>query len=189
LAWLADDLAVMACLTKPVMAEQLLSQMAQLGAVEDVLIIDDDRRFVQLIRRIFETSNRSYKLRWAYSGHKGLLAIQRQRPDLVLLDLMMPDLDGFQVLKEIRQMPDLADVPIMLLTATSFAEDALTHGNSRLVVHRGGGLRSAEVLACLRAVMQVLEPHYDEKSMVDAPNLDQFDQADDNGKINSLNSG
>ena len=84
----------------------------------------------------------------------------------VLLDLIMPGIDGFGVLEEMRQDRALADVPIVILTATSYAEDALAQrGAQQVSIHRPDGLSPAEVLRCLRAMVGVLEPHYDERSM------------------------
>ena len=167
-AWLADHLAVVACLTKPILAENLLHTIAGLGQVGDILIIDDDRGFAQLVQRILETSGRSFNIRRAYDGEEGLLAMNIQPPDLVLLDLIMPGIDGFQVLEEMQRKPELMQVPVVLLTATSFAEDALSKGDNPVTVCRPGGLRPAEVLACMQAVIEVLEPRYDEKSIPDS---------------------
>jgi CheY-like chemotaxis protein len=163
-AWVADDLAVTACLTKPVTAEQLLAAIERLGSVHDVLIVDDDRGFCELVGQMLETTGRAFDLRRAYDGAEGLQAMRARRPDLLLLDLIMPDVDGFEVLAEIRREPGLADLPVVLLTATSLADDALAQRDSQMVISRPGGLRPAEVLRCLRAVVGVLEPHYDERS-------------------------
>jgi len=84
----------------------------------------------------------------------------------VLLDLIMPGVDGFQVLDEMRHDPHLANVPVVLVTATSYAEDALAQRGGRQVsLYRTDGLSPAEVLRCLRAFVGLLEPHYDERAM------------------------
>jgi CheY-like chemotaxis protein len=161
-AWLADDLAVVGSLSKPIMADDLVGVLDKVGPVEDILLVDDDRGFTQLVERMLQARGHACRLRRAYDGAEGLLAMQDQPPDLVLLDLMMPVKDGFQVLAEMKQSAELADLPVVLLTATSFAEDALEQRASRLVISRPDGLQPGEVLACLRGVIEVLEPHYDE---------------------------
>jgi signal transduction histidine kinase/CheY-like chemotaxis protein len=161
-AWLADDLAVVGSLSKPIMAEDLVGTLDKLGQVDDILLIDDDRGFAQLVERMLQAHGKSCHMRRAYDGEEGLLAMRAQPPDLVLLDLMMPVKDGFQVLAEMKQTAELADIPVVLLTATSFAEDALEQRASRLVISRPGGLQPGEVLAYLREVIELLEPHYDE---------------------------
>jgi len=163
-AWVAKDLAVAACLTKPITAGQLLREVERLDSVHDVLVIDDDRGFCQLVERILEATGRAFEVRRAYDGEEGLLALRTRQPDLLLLDLIMPGVDGFQVLEEMRQEPELADVPVVLLTATSYVEDALAQRGGQMVIHRPDGLSLAEVLRCIRAVIGVLEPRYDERS-------------------------
>jgi CheY-like chemotaxis protein len=163
-ARVAGDLAVRACLTKPITAERLLHEIDRLGDVHDVLVIDDDWGFCHLITRMLDATDRTLDVRRAYDGEEGLLALRDRRPDVMLLDLVMPDMDGFQVLERMRQEPGLADVPVVLLTATSYVEDALAQRGDQVVIRRQDGLSSADVLHCLRAVVDVLEPRYDERS-------------------------
>ena len=163
-AWVADDLAVEACLTKPITAGQLLRMIARQPDVHDVLVVDDDRGFCQLVERMLKASDRDFNVRQAYDGKDGLLALRDQRPDLLLLDLIMPGLDGFQVLEQMWQEPELAGVPVVILTATSFAEDALEQRRGQMVISRPDGLSTVEVLRALRALVSVLEPRYDERS-------------------------
>ena len=163
--WMAGDLAVTACLTKPVTAQQLFEAIERLGNVRGILIVDDDRGFCQLIERMLEASGRGFQVRHAYDGADGLRVMRAWRPDLVLLDLIMPGMDGFQMLEEIRREPELRSVPVVLLTVTSYAEDALMQRGSQVVVHRPDGLRLAEVLQCLQALIGILEPRYDEQSV------------------------
>jgi CheY-like chemotaxis protein len=139
----------------------------RVGGVREVLVVDDDWGFCQLVERILEASGRPFQVRRAYDGEDGLERMRERRPDLLLLDLIMPGLDGFQVLEEMRQEPALADVPVVILTATSFAEDALAQRSGQMVIHRPEGLIPADVLRCLRAVVAVLEPRYDERAALD----------------------
>lgn len=166
-AWLARDLAVAACLTKPITRERLLQEIERLGGVYDLLVVDDERGFCQLIEQLLEGSGRPFTVRHAYRGEDGLAALRSRRPDLVLLDLVMPGMDGFQVLQRMREDPGLIDVPVILLTATSYVEDALSQCSSQVVIRRPDGLRPAEVLRCLRAVIGELEPRYDERAAPD----------------------
>ena len=166
-SWLADDLAVRACLTKPFSTEQLLRQLDQLENVIDVLVVDDDRGLCELVERMLTGSGRDMSVRQAYDGESGLFAMRSQAPQLLLLDLMMPGIDGFELLQTMRQDPNLCDIPVVLLTATSYSEDTLTRNGGQMVIRRANGLRSAEVLRCLRAVVGELETHYDERSVPD----------------------
>jgi signal transduction histidine kinase/CheY-like chemotaxis protein len=115
---MASNLEVVACLTKPISAESLLAEIGRLDKHDDILIIDDDRGFCHLVERILQTSGNSFDVRLAYDGEDGLSAMHTRRPDLLLLDLIMPGVDGFQVLETMRRDVCLVDVPVILLTAT-----------------------------------------------------------------------
>jgi CheY-like chemotaxis protein len=137
--------------------------MKRVGDVRDVLVIDDERGFCQLVERMLKSSGSVCNVRHAYGGKGGLRAARLRRPDLLLLDLMMPDIDGFQVLEQIRRDPALAEVPVVLLTATSYVEDRL----AQVVVRRLEGMRPAETLRCLGAVIEVLEPGHNDQAALD----------------------
>ncbi len=85
---------------------------------EKILIIDDEETTVQLIAILLE--RRNYKAVKAYSAEEGLRLAYRHQPDLVLLDIMMPDMDGWEVCKRLREM---SDVPIIFLTARDETTD------------------------------------------------------------------
>ncbi|MCL6429969.1 MAG: response regulator [Anaerolineae bacterium] len=157
-AWVADGLGVVGCLNKPVTSGQLLPVLARLGNVHDVLIVDDDPGFGQLVQRMLLAAKPALAVRVAHCGSAGLAAMREQRPDLVLLDLVMPEMDGFQLLAAMRDDPTLSGLPVLLLTARSLAEDVLSQRESQLVVRRAGGLRPGESLRCLQALLDVLEP-------------------------------
>lgn len=163
-AWLANQLAVRACLAKPIMAEQLLQEIERIGNVQDVLIVDDDRGFCQLVRRVLEASKQGVKVHYAYDGADALQMMRLQQPDLVLLDLNLPGIDGFQLLERLKKEPGLVDVPVVLLTATSYVEDALARSSGQILIQRTDGFNLDEVLGYLRAVISVLEPRYDERT-------------------------
>jgi len=85
---------------------------------EKILVIDDEETTVQLIAILLE--RRDYKVVKAYSAEEGLRLAYRHQPDLVLLDIMMPDMDGWDVCKRLREM---SDVPIIFLTARDETAD------------------------------------------------------------------
>ena len=78
-----------------------------------ILVVDDNEEFVlQLVRRILEPEG--YSVTAATNGNSALTVIDELRPDLVLLDIRMPEINGYQVLKRIREK---SDVPVIMLTA------------------------------------------------------------------------
>lgn len=86
-----------------------------------VLVCDDERHIVRLIQVNLE--RQGYQVAVAYDGRECLEKIAADRPDLCVLDVMMPHLDGFQVLKAIRLNPDTADLPVIMLTAKAQDQD------------------------------------------------------------------
>lgn len=85
---------------------------------EKILIIDDEETTVQLISLLLE--RRGFEAIKAYSAEDGLRKAYRFQPDLVLLDIMMPDMDGWEVCRRLR---DMSDVPIIFLTALGEVRD------------------------------------------------------------------
>jgi DNA-binding response OmpR family regulator len=80
-----------------------------------VLIVDDEPNILLSLK--FLMSKAGYEVRTATDGEEGFAEVLRAPPDLVLLDVMMPKLDGFSVCQAIRQNPDLKDVRVIMLTA------------------------------------------------------------------------
>lgn len=156
-SWVAEDLGVAGYLTKPVTAEQLLRFVSQTTA-RDILVIDDDQGFAQLVQRVLQVANVSVHVSQAWDGAAGLEDMRTQPPDLVLLDLMMPEMDGFQLLEAMRRDDALRSIPVVLLTATNLAEDVLQRSHGQLTLRRACGLGLAETLRCLKALLEALGP-------------------------------
>lgn len=87
---------------------------------EKILVIDDEETTVQLISIVLE--RRGYEVIKAYRAEDGLRKAYRTHPDLVLLDIMMPNMDGWEVCRRLRE---LSDVPIIFLTARSEIRDVV----------------------------------------------------------------
>jgi threonine synthase len=97
--------------------EGLLASLERLDdRVKSVAIIEDDPDATRLLRRIIQ-SRGGYQIFEAYDGRAGLELIRREHPDLVLLDLMMPELDGFTLLGRMKEEEDIADIPVIVITA------------------------------------------------------------------------
>jgi two-component system alkaline phosphatase synthesis response regulator PhoP/two-component system response regulator VicR len=85
-----------------------------------VLVCDDERHIVRLIQVNLE--RQGYEVVTAYDGKEGLEKIRSEKPALVVLDVMMPYMDGFEVLKNLRKDPATENIPVIMLTAK--AQDA-----------------------------------------------------------------
>jgi len=88
-----------------------------------VLVVDDDEDNIRIISTILLA--RGYEVRLARDGRGAVESIRQQRPDLVLLDVMMPGMDGMQVLDNIRADPRLTSLPLVLVTAKTEDQDLL----------------------------------------------------------------
>ena len=86
-----------------------------------ILIVDDDPKNVKLISGFLH--NQPYELLTAYSGEEALELTRKEKPDLILLDIMMPGKDGFTVTKELKADPKTAAIPIIMVTALSSTKD------------------------------------------------------------------
>jgi diguanylate cyclase (GGDEF)-like protein len=87
-----------------------------------LLIVDDDPNNVRLLASIFD---QDYDILFALNGLEAIDISLRERPDLIILDVMMPDLDGYTVCKTIKNHPHTKDIPIVFLTAHCDAEEEI----------------------------------------------------------------
>ncbi|HRV96003.1 MAG TPA: response regulator transcription factor [Anaerolineae bacterium] len=82
---------------------------------QTILVVDDDKEIVRLVRAYLEKAG--YQVLTAYDGSTALHILRRERPALVVLDLMLPDQDGWDITRLVRSDPALASMPIIMLTA------------------------------------------------------------------------
>jgi len=83
-----------------------------------ILVVDDDPVFVQATKAVLESKN--YQVSAAFDGDEGLQKVQDERPDLIILDIIMPTKDGFTVCEQLKGDPQYSKIPVLILT--SFAE-------------------------------------------------------------------
>lgn len=87
--------------------------------MHQILVVDDEEAVAKSIERALR---REYNVTLAYSGVEALKTARRVRPDMIVLDIRMPGMDGFEVCRRLRQDPLLSDVPILFLTALAQVE-------------------------------------------------------------------
>ena len=85
-----------------------------------ILLVDDEPNNLQLLRQILRTS---YQLIFAHNGQSALAAVAAHHPDLILLDVMMPDLDGYEVCRRLKADPLTHDIPVIFVTAMGDVDD------------------------------------------------------------------
>ncbi|MBN1200922.1 MAG: response regulator [Anaerolineae bacterium] len=82
---------------------------------KSVVIVDDEPLMVDMLSTFLKI--KGFKIRGVYSGQDALTAVQTEKPDILLLDLMLPDIDGFEVLRRLRALPAYAKLPVLVITA------------------------------------------------------------------------
>jgi PAS domain S-box-containing protein len=113
-----------AFITKPFTNDDLISQVRMLLAPRQrrVLVVDDDYHVRPTLARLLQRGG--FLVSEAADGRAGLELIDRNPPDLVLLDIRMPDIDGYEVLRQLKLNPLHQHIPVVILTASDLGEDA-----------------------------------------------------------------
>jgi len=143
-------------LPKPITSEQLLAKLDTYGSPQRILVVDDDIGFTQLIERFLETSHREYEVVKAYTALEGLNLMKTARPDLVLLDVIMPDLNGFQMLDTILDDEQLRDIPVILLAASDRPPDSDVMITGAIQIQNALGFRAGEIVHLLGRILDDL---------------------------------
>jgi len=124
---------------RPVQEEGLLGTLEQLDrSMRRIAILEDDPSATRLLRRILQARG-DYQIFTAEDGRSGLELIRRERPDVVLLDLMMPEIDGFGVLEALQEDDELQDIPVIVVTAKELTptERSRLSGQIRMLLQKG----------------------------------------------------
>jgi signal transduction histidine kinase/DNA-binding response OmpR family regulator len=151
-------------LTKPVGSSDLARALQRVGWVESeaaageptsncqtILIVDDDPGVLELHSQIVRARYPQHQVLLAASGKEALLHLQTRHPDLVLLDLMMPELDGFGVLEEMQKIETARQIPVIVISAKTLKEEDIARLNrSVAVVLHKGMFTSSETLAHIK---------------------------------------
>ncbi len=86
-----------------------------------IMVVDDERELVAVVRTMLE--EKGFNVRCAYSGKDLFASLEEQKPDLILLDIIMPQMDGLQVLRRLKEDPRMPFIPVILLTEKADDED------------------------------------------------------------------
>jgi CheY-like chemotaxis protein len=151
---ISSALGTVACLVKPVTRSELRAAIARLARpVRTILIADDDPRFVRLMTRFLQ----GYEIQGAPDGRAALALMADSPPDLLLLDLMMPEMDGTEVLAAMAARPELARIPVIVVSARDRAGGQLSLPGA-LSVEKPDGFRLEELLGVVEALLGQLDP-------------------------------
>jgi signal transduction histidine kinase/DNA-binding LacI/PurR family transcriptional regulator/DNA-binding response OmpR family regulator len=154
-------------LTKPIGAPELAQALWRVGWAENdgaagdavpssktILIVDDDPGVLDMHAQIVRSQFPRYQILLAASGREALLLLQTAKPDLVLLDLMMPEMDGFGVLEAMHELESASNIPVIVLTARTLGNEEMNRlDRSVEAVLSKGVFTGAETLAQIQSVL------------------------------------
>jgi two-component system alkaline phosphatase synthesis response regulator PhoP len=127
-----------------------------------VLVVDDERHIVRLIQVNLEREG--YQVLTAFDGKDGLQKAKNEKPDLVVLDVMMPYMDGFEVLKNMKADPVTAEIPVIMLTAKAQDADVFRGWSSGVDCYLTKPFNPMELLTFVRRIFQSFEDETGEKT-------------------------
>jgi len=110
-------------------------------ASERILVVDDDRLIVMIIESVLKKEG--YEVYTASNGKEGLNKAREVKPNLMILDIMMPEMDGYEVCHCLKRDPDTADIAVLVLTAKADVENAKT--SWQRVGHVQDGPRGSDI--------------------------------------------
>src|ERR671934_52197 len=134
-------------LTKPIDRQQLLQMMVKFDLLADskrgkktpstILVVDDDPQNIRLVKAMLKPFNMEVLV--ADGGKAGIDIALKRKPDLIILDLMMPDVDGFEVVSKLREDAAAAQIPILIYTAKNISSEdrERLQGNIQSIIQKG----------------------------------------------------
>jgi CheY-like chemotaxis protein len=99
------------------MVIQVIDLGVELPPKQLILVVDDEPSLQSLV---FDTLSNEYRIISAYNGREGIQKAMNSKPDLILMDISMPDMGGFEALRILKDTPDTRSIPVMMITAQDF---------------------------------------------------------------------
>ncbi|GIK66728.1 MAG: hypothetical protein BroJett018_45220 [Chloroflexota bacterium] len=140
-------------LVKPVSRQALLDALEHIGTdLDKVLIVDDDWDVLRMLTRFLQTAKQSYTVNTASGGLAGLEIMRQDPPDVVVLDILMPDVDGFTVIEHMKADPFLKDIPVIVVSARGATEAITQSVEGKITIQREIGFQPIELVSCIEAL-------------------------------------
>lgn len=148
-------LGASAVVQKPVSREDLLAVIASVETGQSeapILVVEDDETTQEVLHRIITESG--WESRKALNGQEALELVQFEHPKLIILDLMLPEMDGFQLLTELQNHPEWREIPIIVLTAKDLTPEDLKRLEVDQIHHvfRKGACSKEELVEAVRSI-------------------------------------
>ncbi len=143
-------------LIKPVTEEDLQTALGRLPTPpQTILIVDDDPNIIRLFSRMLKVSASPLRILEAFGGQEGIEIARRELPDVMLLDLSMPDLSGYAVLKEVANDKAMAGIKVIIVSAHGIEQDVIPISGA-IQMARAGDFSVTEILQILQTALPIL---------------------------------
>ena len=119
-----------------------------------ILVVDDERHIVLVVQGTLKSAG--YEVITAADGKDALEKVEAEKPDLVVLDEVMPDMDGFEVLKRLRKNPATRELPVIMLTLKTGVADGCRHWQSDPDCYLSKPFNPMELVAFVRRIFTAL---------------------------------
>ncbi|MDR3709534.1 MAG: response regulator [Capsulimonadaceae bacterium] len=126
-----------------------------------ILTCDDEKNIVRLIQVNLE--RQGYEVVTAYNGRECLDVVEREHPDLIVLDLMMPEMTGFEVLDALKKNPETENIPVIMLTARTQDQDVLRGWQAGVECYLTKPFNPIELITFIKRIFAVEEQEASEK--------------------------
>jgi len=146
-------------LLKPFERDELIAALHRVAPrCRRLLVVDDDPHVADLVRQSLE--GEAYQIDAAADGFAALEAIGERRPDVILLDLLMPRMDGFEVITNLQHDPERRDIPVIVLTAKTLTrqERRLLKEHALAVIQKGALDRDALIAELKQVLPEPVRP-------------------------------
>lgn len=143
-------------LLKPILDSDLIGALDRLnkdGEIYDILLIDDDPKDLRLLEKLLE-ENDNYRPILAESGSAGWEKILNRPPHAIVLDLFMPDMNGFEIMEAMQASPELKDIPVIVISGGDLSSEQQEKLDSlNIHLHQKGSLNPEELLETLKHIL------------------------------------
>jgi len=144
-------------MVKPINKDQLMDELQRLKKrfrIYDILIVDDEPQAVELLTRYIGEIN-DYRVTGAIGGEEGLLRVKESRPDLIILDLMMPEVDGFEVIRHLKKSEETKEIPIIIVSAKKLTQGEIGYLNNNIEkIIRKGDFSKEDLLKDIKRALE-----------------------------------
>jgi signal transduction histidine kinase/CheY-like chemotaxis protein len=146
-------------LVKPITQQTLQAAIQRIDQpVHSILVIDDDQDIARMFSRMLQIVPGVREVWKAYTGQEGLVLMRHQRPDVIILDVLMPDIDGLTTLQIMKRDPALQNIPVIIASASGASEAIAPLTRGRLSVDPGDGFQPIQLVRCVEALLDTFTP-------------------------------